>query len=133
MSKTTLQMCYDFHTIDGQPFNKEIVITMAKALDVTVILPTEKIEAEEYWGATGHFVELYDVAGFDLKMAIGFNQNTLRACGRLLTPYQVKDAGITHDIHVNGEYFDMMNFEYRYGELLGVFPSPRYGDRSKDH
>ncbi|AML51970.1 hypothetical protein [Falsihalocynthiibacter arcticus] len=85
MNKTTLQMCYDFRTIDGCPFNKEIVITMAKALGVSVTLPLEEIEAEEYRVPTGHFVEFYDVVGFDLKMAIGFDQNTLRACGRLLT------------------------------------------------
>lgn len=106
---------------------------MANALCVMVILPLEEIEAEEYRVPTGHFIEFYDVVGFDLKMAIGFGQNTLCACGRLLTPYQVKDAGMTHDIHVNGEYFDMMNFEYRYGELLGVFHRPRYEDQAKDH
>ncbi len=106
---------------------------MAKALGVTVILPSEEIDAEEYRPPAGQIIEFYDVVGFDLKMVIGFNQNTFHACGRLLTPHQITEAGIIHDIHVNGEYFDMMNFVYRYGELLGVFPSPRYDDRSKDH
>ncbi|WP_156477430.1 hypothetical protein [Falsihalocynthiibacter arcticus] len=103
---------------------------MAKALGVSVTLPSEEIAAEEYRVPTGHFVKFYDVVGFDLEMAIGFDQNTLRASGRLLAQFQIKDASITHDIHVNGEYFDMMNFEYRYGELLGVFPSclvPAFG------
>ena len=106
---------------------------IAKALDVTVTMPSEEIVAEEYCVPTGHFVEFYDVVGLDLKMAIGFDQNTLRACGSLMTPHQIEEAGITHEIHVNGGYFDMMNVEYRYGELLGVFPSPRYGGHSKDH
>ena len=126
-------MCYGFHIITGLPFKRTLIEEMSEALGVKVEFFESAISSGKACIPTGDFVEFYDVIGFDLKMAVGYSLGTLRACGRLVTTNQIEQAEVMRDIDADGPYFDMMNYEYRYGEYLGVFLSPRYDDQSKDH
>ncbi|WP_322890622.1 MULTISPECIES: hypothetical protein [unclassified Yoonia] len=121
MTRTILQMCYDFQIIEGLSLDEELVMAMAFALGVDVIFTPEDPSSEQGYDPVNKKVRLYQVKGSDLKMAIGYDADNRHACGRLVTPFYIEHTQKIHAAHVDGEYFDMMNVEARFGELLGVF------------
>lgn len=121
MTKTVLQMCYEFSILEGYALGEELVAAMARALDVTVVFEPEDPPSGKGYDPVNVHVRLYQVRGADLQLAIGYNANTCHALGRLTTPRYIEHVRIVHAAHVDGKYFDMINVELRFGELLGVF------------
>ena len=121
MTKTVLQMCYEFRVLEGYTLGEELVIAMACALDVTVIYTPEHPSCGQGYDPVNVHVRLYQVTGSDLQLAIGYDAKTRQALGRLTTPHYLEHVKIVHAEHVDGKYFDMINVEHRFGQLLGVF------------
>lgn len=129
MNKSVLQMCYEFRVLEGYALGEELVISMARALDVTVIYePADPTCGHGYDPVNVH-VRLYQVIGTDLQLAIGYDANTRQALGRLTTPHYLEHVKIVPAEHVDGKYFDMTNVELRFGQLLGVFQGARSDNR----